>query len=214
MNTAASAANATARAASRSRAATVHVDLGEVLKADVLAAAEKAGATPSDWMRTALRRAVDEQASGSGPGSLRPEHDECFGLQGREVRNPSADQAAARPIAVHLAADDVALIDQVVDAAYFRTRPAAVRYVLRTVLGGGGPGLDALAQLPGAILVLAAANVELRAAVRRLESRSETRAFDSTAELGRVVDRHLQTASGVLQALRPLLSAQRRRAAD
>jgi hypothetical protein len=214
MKAAVSAANATARASSRSRASTVHVDLGEVLKADVLAAAAKAGATPSDWMRAALRRAVDEQVSGSGWGSLRPEPAERVGLHGLEVRNSPADQAAARPIAVHLAADDVALIDQVVDAAYFRTRPAAVRYVLRTVLGGGGPGLDALAQLPGAIPVLAAANVELRAAARRLESQADIRASDSTAELGRVVEGHLQTASGVLQALRPLLSTQRRRAAD
>ena len=214
MNTAASSVTTASRASSRSRASTVHVDLGEVLKADVLAAAAKAGATPSDWMRAALRRAVDERASGRGSGSLRSEPDERVGLHGLEVGNASADQAAARPIAVHLAADDVALIDQVVDAAYFRTRPAAVRYVLRTVLGGGGPGLDALAQLPRAIPALAAANVELRATVRRLESRADVHAFDSTAELGRVVDRHLQTASGVLQALRPLLSTQRRRAAD
>jgi len=204
-------ATTTARASSRSRASTVHVDLGEVLKADVLAAAAKAGATPSDWMRAALRRAADEQAAGDDLTSSKAGRS---GLPVFPAGGSLADQAASRPVAVHLAADDVALIDQVVEAAHFRTRPAAVRYVLRVVLGGGGPGLDALAQLPRSIPVLAAANVELRAAVRRLESRPEVRASGGVAELGPVVDRHLQTASTVLAAVRPLLSAQRGRTAS
>ena len=206
-------ATTTTRASSRSRASTVHVDLGEVLKADVLAAAAKAGATPSDWMRAALRRAADEQDSADDLTAT-------FEQAGRtrlpipEVGLSLADQSASRPIAVHLAADDVALIDQAVEAAHFRTRPAAVRYVLRVVLGGGAPGLEALAQLPRSIPVLAAANVELRAAVRRLEARPEVRASGGVAELGPVVDRHLQTASTVLAAVRPLLSAQRGRTAS
>lgn len=208
------AATTTARPSSRSRESTVHVDLGEVLKADVLAAAAKAGATPSDWMRAALRRAADEQASADDLTSSTFEQAGRTRLPIPEVGVSLADQSASRPIAVHLAADDVALIDQVVEAAHFRTRPAAVRYVLRVVLGGGGPGLDALAQLPRSIPVLAAANVELRAAVRRLESRPEVSASGGVAELGPVVDRHLQTASTVLAAVRPLLSAQRGRTAS
>ena len=207
-------ATTTTRASNRSRASTVHVDLGEVLKADVLAAAAKAGATPSDWMRAALRRAADEQAAAEELTSPRAEQAGRSELPMLAVDGSLADQSASRPIAVHLAGDDVALIDQVVEAAYFRTRPAAVRYVLRVVLGGGGPGLAALAQLPRSIPVLAAANVELRAAVRRLESRSEVRAPGGISELGPVVDRHLQTASSVLAAVRPLLSAQRGRTAS
>jgi hypothetical protein len=204
-------ATTTTRASSRSRASTVHVDLGEVLKADVLAAAAKAGATPSDWMRAALRRAADDQTAGDDLSSSAAARS---GLPVLPAGGSLADQSASRPIAVHLAADDVALIDQVVEAAHFRTRPAAVRYVLRVVLGGGAPGLEALAQLPRSIPVLAAANVELRAAVRRLQSRPEVRAFGGVAELGPVVDRHLQTASTVLAAVRPLLSAQRGRTAS
>lgn len=195
----------TAPSSSRSRAATLHVDLGEGLKADVLTAAAAAGSTPSDWVRAALRRAAEEQSvNGAGPGSK--SSDKVVPL--RPLSGPATPSTpGTRPIAVHLAADDVALIDDVVAASKFRTRPAAVRFVLRAVLadGEGGDALAALAELPRAVPALAAANIELRVATRRLESHAS---HDASA-LCQLVEQHLHSASKVLAALRPLLSARR-----
>jgi hypothetical protein len=211
-------------ATTRSRACTLHVDLGEDLKQAVLAAAAGAGVKPSDWVRSQLSAAVGGDAAAAtieaqprGPQSLQ-----------RHLSTPtSADGPQADTYRTHqlsLQPDDIDQLDRVVQAGGFRSRPAALRYVLR--VQADPQALSALRHLGSAIPALVDSNTVLQSAIR-LEAAlgaafAETgrhqfrggaahhpavRAADTTADpLRRDLQEHLQTVARVIAALQPLLA--------
>lgn len=182
-----------ARPATRGRSA-IHVDLGDDLKADVAAAARDADVSPSDWVRAALRRAVGEGGGPSGGG--RPWAAE---LASRVVESVG-DAGASRPVAVHLAPDDIAVVDAAMAAAGFRSRPAAVRYLVRVAAGGDG-AVAALRSLPELLPQLADSNIELRSATRKLRAGDP----DSVGRLWQRIDAQLLLVAQAMAVLQPLL---------
>lgn len=184
------------RESSRGKAATLHVDLGEDLKAAVLVAAQRAGMRPSDWVRGQLAAAVD----GGGQGRAVPDV---------EPQRPSADLfASARVHQLTLQPRDVEQLDGVAAAGGFRSRPAALRFVLRQHACADGQA--ALRQLPKSIPALAESNVTLQAAVR-LAAGLISVSPGATLEpaLRRDIGEHMVRASRVVAALQPLLAARR-----
>jgi len=169
----------------------IHVDLGDALKADLAAAAGRAGQSPSDWVRATLRRAVDAQSPAVEP--LAPVQPGRSGFP----------EDAPRPVAVHLAADDIAFIDAAMEAGGFRSRPAALRFLLRAAAVDQGAAVLALTALPELLPRLADANIELRAAARRLLAAEPA----SAGALWKQIDAHLLLTAQALAALRPLLAS-------
>jgi hypothetical protein len=101
---------------------TLHVDVGAELSARVRAAAAAGGRTPSEWTRELLQRELAHEAASANPGhSQRPTAPEAWEstTHGRLV----------------LDAELVSLLQQVQTQGQFRTRPAALRLVLRHFLG-------------------------------------------------------------------------------
>ncbi len=176
----------------------IHVDLGDALKADLAAAAGRAGQSPSDWVRATLLRAVDAQSPAVEP------------LAPMQPGRSSFAEDAPRPVAVHLAADDIAFIDAAMEAGGFRSRPAALRFLLRAAAVEQGAAVLALTALPELLPRLADANIELRAAARRLLAAEPA----SAGALWKQVDAHLVLTAQALAALRPLLAAPDARLAD
>lgn len=169
----------------------IHVDLGDALKADLAAAADRAGQSPSDWVRATLRRAVDAQSPAVEPLAPMPPGRSSFA------------EDASRPVAVHLAADDIAFIDAAMEAGGFRSRPAALRFLLRAAAVDQGAAVRSLTALPELLPRLADANIELRAAARRLLAAEPA----SAGALWKQVDAHLVLTAQALAALRPLLAS-------
>jgi Arc/MetJ-type ribon-helix-helix transcriptional regulator len=179
--------------ATRGRSA-IHVDLGDDLKADVAAAARDAGVSPSDWVRSALRRAAGEGGSPSGGG--RP----WAAAPAPRFAESVEEGGATRPVAIHLAPDDIALIDAVMDSGGFRSRPAAVRYLVRVAAGGDG-ALAALRSLPELLPRLVDSNIELRSATRKLRAGDP----DSVGRVWQRIDAQLLLVAQAMAALQPLL---------
>jgi hypothetical protein len=109
-----------------------------------------------------------------------------------------------------MAADDIALIDSAVDAGGFRSRPAALRFLLRAAAVDKGAAVRALIGLPELLPRLADANIELRAAARRLQAAEPA----SAGALWKQVDAHLVLTAQALAVLRPLLASPDARLAD
>ena len=106
-----------------SQRATLHVDVGPELSARVRAAAAAGGRTPSEWTRELLQREL-------APGAALAE-------TGPEQRQPGSDASAAAPGRLVLDAELASLLQQVQAQGQFRTRPAALRLVLRHFIGQG-----------------------------------------------------------------------------
>jgi hypothetical protein len=105
-----------------SHRARLAVDVGPELSARVRAAAAAGGRTPSEWTRELLQRELAPQAAPTNPGhSQRPTAPE-----------PWESTAHGRLV---LDAELVSLLQQVQTQGQFRTRPAALRLVLRHFLG-------------------------------------------------------------------------------
>ena len=108
--------------------ATLHVDVGAELSARVRAAAAAGGRTPSEWTRELLQRelgqetAQDAASADTGQSQLHT---------GPEV------SASAAPGRLVLDAELASLLLQVQTQGQFRTRPAALRLVLRHFIGQG-----------------------------------------------------------------------------
>lgn len=186
------------QASSRGKASTLHVDLGEDLKAAVLAAAQLAGMRPSDWVRSQLAAAAVVERGGQGRA-----------VPDVEPQRPSADLfASARVHQLTLQPRDVEQLDGVAAAGGFRSRPAALRFVLRQHACADGHA--ALRQLPQSIPALAESNVTLQAAVR-LAAGLISVSPGATLEpaLRRDIGEHMVRASRVVAALQPLLAARR-----
>ena len=106
-----------------SQRATLHVDVGPELSARVRAAAAAGGRTPSEWTRELLQRELAQEAASADPG-----------LQQHPEPEASAAVAPGRLV---LDAELASLLHQVQVQGQFRTRPAALRLVLRHFIGQG-----------------------------------------------------------------------------
>ena len=105
-----------------SQRATLHVDVGPELSARVRAAAAAGGRTPSEWTRELLQRELAQEAASADAG-----HQQQTG----------PDASAAAPGRLVLDAELASLLQQVQTQGQFRTRPAALRLVLRHFIGKG-----------------------------------------------------------------------------
>ena len=105
-----------------SQRATLHVDVGPELSARVRAAAAAGGRTPSEWTRELLQRELAQEAASADTG-----HQQQSG----------PDASAAAPGRLVLDAELASLLQQVQAQGQFRTRPAALRLVLRHFIGKG-----------------------------------------------------------------------------
>jgi len=105
-----------------SQRATLHVDVGPDLSARVRAAAAAGGRTPSEWTRELLQRELAQEAVSADTG-----HQQIY---------PGPDASAA-PGRLVLDAELASLLQQVQVQGQFRTRPAALRLVLRHFIGQG-----------------------------------------------------------------------------
>ena len=105
-----------------SQRATLHVDVGPELSARVRAAAAAGGRTPSEWTRELLQRELAQEAASADTG-----HQQQSG----------PDPSAAAPGRLVLDAELASLLQQVQVQGQFRTRPAALRLVLRHFIGQG-----------------------------------------------------------------------------
>ena len=105
-----------------SQRATLHVDVGPELSARVRAAAAAGGRTPSEWTRELLQRELAQEAA-----SADTVHQQQSG----------PDASAAAPGRLVLDAELASLLLQVQVQGQFRTRPAALRLVLRHFIGQG-----------------------------------------------------------------------------
>jgi hypothetical protein len=110
---------------STSHRARLAIDVGPELSARVRAAAAAGGLTPSQWTRELFVRELARQAV---PADSKPEP--------AHVGAPEASAGAA-PGRLALDAELASLLQQVQAQGQFRTRPAALRLVLRHFLGLG-----------------------------------------------------------------------------
>jgi hypothetical protein len=110
-----------------SQRATLHVDVGPELSARVRAAAAAGGRTPSEWTRELLQRALAQEAVSADAGQSLYTAPEA----------PGQPSAAATPGRLVLDAELASLLLQVQTQGQFRTRPAALRLVLRHFIGQG-----------------------------------------------------------------------------
>ena len=106
-----------------SQRATLHVDVGPELSARVRAAAAAGGRTPSEWTRELLQRELAQEAASADTGN--------------QQVHPGPDASAAAPGRLVLDAELASLLQQVQAQGQFRTRPAALRLVLRHFIGQG-----------------------------------------------------------------------------
>lgn len=106
-----------------SQRATLHVDVGPELSARVRAAAAAGGRTPSEWTRELLQRELAQEAASADTA--------------HQQVHPGPDASAAAPGRLVLDAELASLLQQVQTQGQFRTRPAALRLVLRHFIGQG-----------------------------------------------------------------------------
>ena len=106
-----------------SQRATLHVDVGPELSARVRAAAAAGGRTPSEWTRELLQRELTQEAASADTG--------------HQQQQSGPDASAAAPGRLVLDAELASLLQQVQAQGQFRTRPAALRLVLRHFIGQG-----------------------------------------------------------------------------
>ena len=109
-----------------SQRATLHVDVGPDLSARVRAAAAAGGRTPSEWTRELLQRELAQEVASADAGHP------------QQQPGPEASaSASAAPGRLVLDAELASLLQQVQTQGQFRTRPAALRLVLRHFIGQG-----------------------------------------------------------------------------
>jgi len=108
-----------------SQRATLHVDVGPELSARVRAAAAAGGRTPSEWTRELLQRELAQEPASADTG------------QQQQQQHAETDASAAAPGRLVLDAELASLLQQVQTQGQFRTRPAALRLVLRHFIGQG-----------------------------------------------------------------------------
>ena len=107
-----------------SQRATLHVDVGPELSARIRAAAAAGGRTPSEWTRELLQRELAQEVASADAGHP-------------QQQPVPEDSASAAPGRLVLDAELASLLHQVQVQGQFRTRPAALRLVLRHFIGQG-----------------------------------------------------------------------------
>ena len=107
-----------------SQRATLHVDVGPELSARVRAAAAAGGRTPSEWTRELLQRELAQEAAPADTGH-------------QQLHTWQETSESAAPGRLVLDAELASLLHQVQVQGQFRTRPAALRLVLRHFIGQG-----------------------------------------------------------------------------
>ena len=107
-----------------SQRTTLHVDVGPELSARVRAAAAAGGRTPSEWARELLQRELAQEGASADTGHS-------------HFHTGSEASASAEPGRLVLDAELARLLRQVQMQGQFRTRPAALRLVLRHFIGQG-----------------------------------------------------------------------------
>ena len=189
-----------------SQRATLHVDVGPELSARVRAAAAAGGRTPSEWTRELLQRelAQDAASADTGQSQLHP---------GPEI------SASAAPGRLVLDAELASLLLQVQTQGQFRTRPAALRLVLRHFIGQGPtPAAESVDATPlkDGVAALMRSNHELlpigkniNQIAKSLNARqggfrnSDTRNLQAFAQ---VVRDHVEQAARLVTAMRSLVT--------
>ena len=134
-----------------SQRATLHVDVGPELSARVRAAAAAGGRTPSEWTRELLQRELAQEAASADTGN--------------QQFQSGPDASAAAPGRLVLDAELASLLQQVRVQGQFRTRPAALRLVLRHFIGQGStPAAEPVDATPlkDGVAALMRSNHELR----------------------------------------------------
>jgi hypothetical protein len=109
-----------------SRRARLDVDVGPELSARVRAAAAAGGRTPSEWTRELLQRELRQETA-----------QEAASADTGHQQQSGPDPSAAAPGRLVLDAELASLLQQVQAQGQFRTRPAALRLVLRHFIGQG-----------------------------------------------------------------------------
>ena len=123
-----------------SQRATLHVDVGPELSARLRAAAAAGGRTPSEWTRELLQRELARASASADPAHPRP-------LTAPEAQFQSS-AAPAAPGRLVLDAELASLLQQVQLQGQFRTRPAALRLVLRHFIGQGAVAAEPVDATP------------------------------------------------------------------
>ena len=121
--------------------ATLHVDVGPELSARVRAAAAAGGLTPSEWTRDLLQRELAQD-----PVSADTDHPQPYPEPA--ASNQSSSTTPANSGRLVLDAELAKLLQQVQIQGQFRTRPAALRLVLRHFIGQGSSAATAAAARP------------------------------------------------------------------
>ena len=181
------------------------VDVGPELSARVRAAAAAGGRTPSEWTRELLQREL--------PGEGVPAH-----AGHRQLHTwPEASAAAASGRLV-LDEELATLLSQVQQQGQFRTRPAALRLVLRHFLGQGAVTMQPVDATPlkDGVAALMRSNHELLPIGKNINQiakslnamqggfrNSDTRNLQAFAQ---VVRDHVEQAARLVTALRSLVT--------
>jgi Bacterial mobilisation protein (MobC) len=109
-----------------SQRARLTVDVGPELSARVRAAAAAGGRTPSEWTRELLQRELRQETA-----------QEAVSADTWHQQQSEPDALAAAPGRLALDPELATLLQQIQQQGQFRTRPAALRLVLRHFIGQG-----------------------------------------------------------------------------
>ncbi len=194
-----------------SQRATLHVDVGPELSARVRAAAAAGGCTPSEWTRELLQRELAREA-------VPAEGEQPQEQSNLKLSDPSPATPAAAGRLV-LDSELASLLQQVQVQGQFRTRPAALRLVLRHFIGQGPtPAAEPIDATPlkDGVAALMRSNHELLPIGKNINQiakslnamqgsfrNAETQNLQAFAQ---VVRDHVEQAARVVSAIRVLVT--------
>lgn len=192
-----------------SQRSTLHVDVGPELSARVRAAAAAGGRTPSEWTRELLQRELAREAGSAGSPHPRP------------LTEPPAPTHAA-PGRLILDAELARLLQQVQVEGDFRTRPAALRLVLRHFIGQGSSrttepvdatplkdGVAALMRSNHELLPIVKDINEIARSLNALDGRFRNTETKNLQVMAQAVRDHVEQAARVVSTIRALVTPQK-----
>jgi hypothetical protein len=186
------------------------IDVGPELSARVRAAAAAGGLTPSQWTRELFVRELARQAASADP-KPEPAH----------VGAPEASAGAA-PGRLALDAELASLLQQVQVQGQFRTRPAALRLVLRHFLGLGlarpaepidatplKDGVAALMRSNHELLPIGKNINQIAKSLNAIQGGFRNADTKNLQVFAKAVREHVEQAARVVSAIRVLVTPQR-----
>jgi hypothetical protein len=189
-----------------SQRATLHVDVGPELSARVRAAAAAGGRTPSEWTRELLLRELAQDAASADIGQSQLH-------TGPEV------SASAAPGRLVLDAELANLLHQVQVQGQFRTRPAALRLVLRHFIGQGSmlpaepvdatplkDGVAALMRSNHELLPIGKEISQIAKAMNAMQGGFRNTDTKNLQVFAQAVREHVEQASRVVSTIRALVT--------